>query len=584
MISQPGESAWFEEQPDRLQWEIDGLRAKGWSFTLDQEALLRGQMVLNDQVETEGGKRRLQIVFPDTYPEHRVEIYDLTGDGVLPLHENPYQHNLCLLDNLPEAWAPSDSAAMMVERVLELRAAAEDGVEGLERIGVGAPEPHSVYYPYIENSAVLIHESLLGIDADWGSFALTTFDRTNPLRAIVAKMAPSSASPQGSREAPGELCGLLGGLMIRGAWFRSPEPPPWLTTADEFRRWGENNLPDFERRLSREAKICSEFPQFGQVRAFAIVYPDDGPDGKHDAWLVCLLVKHPKRGHGGALLRPFILSGRDQERRISSLVKLRGKKVAVFGVGTVGAPIAMEFARTGLLAEMLLVDYDFFSVWNLVRHPLGLLELGLDKTAAVASRLRQSHPMLAVRILKMRVGNAVRADSSQVNQVAQLTQCLGGYDLIVDATADNGTTLLLNKLSIRLGVPLLVASVTEGGWGGEIVRSIPGQTGCYECYLWHGREEAMPVPEQDTDGAPVFTRGCGTPAFSGTGFDAMALAADAVRLGVQTMLRGEEGAYPDAPFDVVVRNNRASASISAKLGYQTTPLAVHPKCYLHGAR
>lgn len=572
---------WFEENPARLEFELDCLQENNWSFKIDQNAFDAGRLVLSGRVPTDEGERVLTIVFPDTYPEHRVEIYDKTGGEVLPLHQHPYGRNLCLLDNLPEAWTPNDNAAWMVERVLELNRAALEGVKGLEEIGVGAPEPQSCYYPYADNSAVVIPESVLGIQGDYGCFYLATLNREDPCRGVVSEVR-SRGSSSCVLKGPNGLLELYRGPQLQGAWFRLDNHPPFLGNAEELRRWAGSTIPDFEKNLSQNSKTWNA-PTGIRIVAFAFVYPDQGPDGIHDAWLIGLTEPGQRRKKKCALLRPFILSGTDQELRIASLAGLRGKRVAVVGVGTVGAPLALELAKTGLIGELLLVDYDHYTIWNLVRHPLNLHALGLNKAEAIAYQTKLYAPLLKTHTMRIRIGESVEPEVGRGVTEADLLSQLDGYDLIIDATADGGTSRFLNRFSLHSGIPLLVASVTAGAWGGEIVRSIPGATGCYECYLWHVKDDTVPTPSQDPERVQVFTRGCGFPTFAGTGFDALVLAADAARLAAQTLLRGSQGGYPDPPYDILIRHNRGASGADCPR-YETARLLVHPQCAWHRAR
>lgn len=476
---------WVEENPGRLEWELEQFKVKNWSFELDQQALQEGRVVLRGSVQHGDDTRQLTLIFPDSYPEHRVEIYDLTGDAALPMHEHPYQHNLCLLDNLPEAWAPNtDYAAWMVERVLELREAAEEGIEGLRRIGVGAPEPQSTYFPYGVNSSVLIAENILSLSGDRGWFRLYALAGNNPLHCVLSEVQAKSPQEQHVL-APDELTHLYNGPALRGPWFRLDESPPWLKTAPEFYEWAASSITDFARIFRNEVRRSPDFPDL-RIRPFAFAYPDEGPEGVHDAWLVCLLAERREGNRWGntpgALLRPFVLSPNEQQLRIPSLAGLSGKRVAIIGLGTIGAPVALELARIGLLGELLLVDYDHFSVWNLVRHPLDLYSLGVDKADAMAARIKSSAPFTETTVMKLRVGDASLATDDKDPTLEDLLQKLQGFDLVVDATADSGTSRFLNRFSLRAGIPLVVPSVTDGGWGGKVLRSIPGETGCYECY------------------------------------------------------------------------------------------------------
>lgn len=521
---------WFEENPHRLTWELAQFEARGWKFTVDQQELDRRQVVLRGQVPSENGTRHLAVVFPETYPEHRVEVYDLTGDPSLPLHQHPYLRNLCLLDNLPKAWTPDDYAAWMVERVLALYSAALGGEACLREIGVGAPEPQSYYYPYTPESALIIPEQFIGRVGDRGWFHLVGTAQSLPLHGLLAEVQTKAPAPASS-SAPGRVVGLFQGACVRGAWFRIDQPPPWLNSAQEFFNWATSTIPGFERTIKEHARRS----MLGDARLlpFGFVYPDQGPGGTHDQWLVGFLAERRTgkrwKEAPGILLRPFIFASADQELRIPTLAGLRGKRVAIIGLGTIGAPLALELGRTGLLSHMVLVDHDHFSIWNLVRHPLDLRALGVNKAIGIAQDIQYSSPMTNVEVRTVRIGDAPLQQHGGVG-VSGLLDRLRDVDLIIDATADDGASRYLNRVSLRLGVPLIVASVTEGGWGGEVIRSIPGETGCYECYQWHMKENGRPVPSQDRDAEPVFTRGCGFPTFTGAGFDALSLAADAARL------------------------------------------------------
>ena len=571
----PQLTAWFEADPARFEWELQQLESRGWAFEIDEAEQEQGNLLLRGVVPCSYGDRRLTVAFPYTYPEHRVEVFDETGDGVLPLHQEPYLGRLCLLENTSAAWTPNDSAAVMVERAIELFEAAPKGETALEELGVGAPEPRSTYYPYLTESSALVPEGLLSEgDGGWFHFQL---EGRGPHRGLIARVdAPESGTTAEASEA---LRKLYRGEVIRGAWIRSEAPPPWIQEAGELERWAHEHVrafPEWLRRESHWTRIGNEY-----FRVFAIVYQDDGPEGEHDQWLTC--IAKGKRGKGGAtavegagLLRPFIYSQPDQERRISSLVGMKNKRVAVIGLGTVGAPVALELARTSLLEHLFLVDHDYYAVWNLVRHPLPIHELGRAKAEAIARQISFVAPEVSTEAIKVKIGDATPGRTgAEQDLLTKLESC----DLIIDATADGGTSRYLNRLSLQLGTPLLVASVTEGAWGGEVVRCIPGKSGCYECYLWGLREGSVPKPSQDLEASAVYTRGCGFPTFQGAGFDAVALATDVVRVAAAIFsdekMRGPEDA-------ILIRHNRATTRADFPR-YELARLEIHPRCSWHGS-
>lgn len=576
-----GARPWFVEDPDRYEWELASLRGKGFEPEVDEGQLRLGRLVIRGDFDGGDGTRRLVLVFPDTYPDHRVELYDQTGDEILLLHQHPVTGKLCLLDNMPEAWRPNeDSAAFMLERVEELRAANQSGRAGLEAIGVGAPEPRETYFPYELNSLVLLPEALLDRgEAVAGTFKFKLEAEGTVFRGALVEIHAGSSLTK----APADFVRLFTGPVLSGTWYRLSEPPPVLS-ATELHEWALDKLPKLANRLKGDPgnKVYEggRFSKLQRLWAYSLVYPDDGPDGPCDAYLVCVLSREGKR-YAVHLLRPFILARSEQERRIRSIAGLREKRIAIVGLGTLGAPIALELVRTGMLGEVHLVDSDYFSVWNLVRHPLNLRALGWHKALALEQHIRLLDPFVKITWSHRRIGETfVPASDDGPLLDLELARELSGFDLVVDATGDWATASFLSRVSMAAGFPLVIPTVTEGAWGGEVIRIVPGRTGCYDCYRFWDEDGQMPRPSQEVGAEPIYTRGCGFPTFAGTGFDALSVAADAVRLCVQTLLGNGSGQYPDADYDVLVRDNRGAEGSSAPC-YRVASLKKHPRCSLH---
>jgi hypothetical protein len=88
--------------------------------------VIRGSIVWHErQIE-------LEVVYPDTFPFLRPEIY---APGLaLGRHQNPLQGNLCLLDRSTRAWNVDETGAWLVaERVPYLLDLLEQGGEALAR-------------------------------------------------------------------------------------------------------------------------------------------------------------------------------------------------------------------------------------------------------------------------------------------------------------------------------------------------------------------------------------------------------------------------------------------------------------------
>ena len=75
-----------------------------------------------------------------------------------------------------------------------------------------------------------------------------------------------------------------------------------------------------------------------------------------------------------------------------AMEKLRNSRVAVFGVGGVGGYVAEALARSGVGAFDL-IDRDQVSITNLNRQIIATTgTIGMDKTEAMAARIRDINP------------------------------------------------------------------------------------------------------------------------------------------------------------------------------------------------
>ena len=72
-----------------------------------------------------------------------------------------------------------------------------------------------------------------------------------------------------------------------------------------------------------------------------------------------------------------------QAARVPSLAGLATKRVALVGCGGLGAPIA-HLLMQARIGELRLVDGDLVSAGNIVRWPIGVTALGVDKARALA--------------------------------------------------------------------------------------------------------------------------------------------------------------------------------------------------------
>jgi molybdopterin/thiamine biosynthesis adenylyltransferase/rhodanese-related sulfurtransferase len=148
-------------------------------------------------------------------------------------------------------------------------------------------------------------------------------------------------------------------------------------------------------------------------------------------------------------------------------VKLLNSKVLLIGAGGLGAPSALYLAAAGV-GTLGLVDDDVVDESNLQRQVIHNLErVGTPKTASARTTIEALNPDVDV------VEHRTRLDASNVLEI------IGDYDVIVDGADNFPTRYLLNDASVRLGKPVVSASILA--FDGQISTFVPHEGPCYRC-------------------------------------------------------------------------------------------------------
>lgn len=266
--------------------------------------------------------------------------------------------------------------------------------------------------------------------------------------------------------------------------------------------------------------------------------------------------------------------------RVPELHSLSKQKVAVFGLGCIGAPSAIEFTKAGV-GELCLVDWDHVDPATIRRWPLGLRYAGLSKTNALAKFIGENFPHTRVRKRPLKVGDVWRLPGEK-SQREVLASVLRDNPLVYDATTELGVQHFLADQARLLGLTYVSVSGTAGGWGGEVLRIVPGVTaGCRNCSLHWALENKLPIASEGPTES-IQTHGCANPTFTASGFDMAQIALTGVRASVSAMCAISQGdAYPMQDWDVTVLNFRDAAGKALPPDAETFRLEKHP---IAGAR
>jgi molybdopterin/thiamine biosynthesis adenylyltransferase/rhodanese-related sulfurtransferase len=171
------------------------------------------------------------------------------------------------------------------------------------------------------------------------------------------------------------------------------------------------------------------------------------------------LSKEQRERYGRHLLLPEI--------GLEGQVKLLEAKALLLGAGGLGSPTALYLAAAGV-GTLGIVDGDVVDLSNLQRQVVHTTErIGTPKVDSAELTIKAINPDVEVRKYQTRL------DASNIMGI------LDGYDVVVDGVDNFPTRYLLNDASVRLGVPVVSASIL--GFDGQLSVFAPYQGPCYRC-------------------------------------------------------------------------------------------------------
>ncbi len=152
---------------------------------------------------------------------------------------------------------------------------------------------------------------------------------------------------------------------------------------------------------------------------------------------------------------------------VEGQLKLLNAKVLLLGAGGLGSPSALYLAAAGV-GTLGIVDNDVDDLSNLQRQVAHTEDrIGTPKVDSAEIAINGINPEVKV------VKHQVRLDASNIMDI------LPGYDVVIDGLDNFPTRYLLNDASVRLGIPVVSASIL--GWDGQLSVFKPYDGPCYRC-------------------------------------------------------------------------------------------------------
>ncbi len=147
--------------------------------------------------------------------------------------------------------------------------------------------------------------------------------------------------------------------------------------------------------------------------------------------------------------------------------KLLDAKVLCLGAGGLGSPSALYLAAAGV-GTIGIVDDDVVDESNLQRQVLHNIDrLGQPKVESARKTLQALNPDVKV------VPHQTRLTSENIMEI------LADYDLVVDGADNFPTRYLLNDAALKLGKPVVHASIFR--FEGQVTTFLPFDGPCYRC-------------------------------------------------------------------------------------------------------
>lgn len=537
---------WERRFPGRMQCELDSLRECATEIEAHVDAL-RHWVVSFRWILSDGTPLRLEATYPDTFPSLRPHVRLISGLDPIPTrHVGPVDGAICLLGRNSKQWDPTWTLAKLLSEQLEdaLRNGGDEDPQG---------EPADQWW-----NGVALPDCYCLVDSAWdfgdtksGELDLLVATRRREIDVPGLDIPEIRALVLAVRDGTGrEIARWTGAIPAEFEISRSTLRVPWA-------RLPNTRLPSPSvwpqiRDLRRENALLGQQPQKlshgAGLRPFALVQPIEIAHGVEGlGWIIGGDWGHwrdffqPRRPTDSqqrspkTFLLPVLRAGlEDLGIRVPAIKLMRQKRIAVFGLGALGAPLTIELARNGC-ASLHLIEQDIVEPGNSVRWPLGTSAWGRRKAYALTSFINREYPGVEVHAHSHAIGGI--GDYSEDDL---LDQVLNNVDLVVDATVAWGVTQVLVDRCREQAIPLMQIFATPTLEGGGVVR-YTNRGGCPVCYEHATNERPnssayIPQPPGYEDHNPLAQPpGCAEPTFTGASYDLAEITMQGMRLIIDTL-------------------------------------------------
>lgn len=523
----------------------------------------------------------LRAAYPDSFPRIRPSVWLRTDRESWPArHCSPIDGNLCVLGRDSRQWVASLTLQTLLDEQL---ANTLNGTGPEDRQG----EPAEIWWNSrgSKDSYCLINSDWELGEATCGTLRVNYWHErikgTLRVHAAVIEVRDNKGAPLATWNGvlPQELkqSGSCNKTTIPWALLNNT-PLPTGNPEQITDLW---NAHDYFRRFS-----VQPFGHKLYTIWFALAYESElGFQVNGLSWLFPLVYGPKKRfvrrasRSPDAIIVPTYRAGiSDVGNRVPGVACLRNKRIAVFGLGALGAPLAVELARNGCQCVHL-IDHDCIEPGNSIRWPLGATSWGKAKVSALSAFMGREYPGTDVIPHEHNIGISSISGSNDGDEELFST-VLEEVDLVVDATASYGVTNIISDHCRENAIPLVVLFASPTVEGGVVARFDPTD-GCPTCleYAWH-TGSINKAPGLGADEGLQQPPGCAELTFTGASYDLQELSLQAIRLVVETL--GESDGTPGSLVQTLSLVDANGQRVPPQ--WCCDPLPKHPDCSCSQAR
>ena len=193
------------------------------------------------------------------------------------------------------------------------------------------------------------------------------------------------------------------------------------------------------------------------------------------------------KDHAGNVFEPEVYDSDEYFKRTpfnpEIMEHLEKEKVLIIGMGSVGAPMGLELAKSGI-GQIIAVDKDILEIHNCMRHVLGAAYIGWPKPIAFKNYLEEHVPTCqCIPVFE----NLFEGNRERLHRIIEETK----PTRILAVTDSLNIQYLCQLAALHYNIPLMAVACDSNAIEGEIFIWEPGQAptwkpgrperGCYAC-------------------------------------------------------------------------------------------------------